>query len=129
MYYADSNGAFLNDKKIVVNKLPVDKGLYTVEGPKHIIGEYKMNKFNRHNRHYSSAGVNFAFVAAGRLSGTNFICDTLWDYTPGIYIAKQAGAFIYDEKCMHIAANSEEFLKVMIENSGIGEEELNIVKK
>ena len=130
LYYADKNGAFLNDKKIFVNKMKVDRGLYTVEGPGNILGEYKMGKINRNYRDFHCAAVNFAFVASGRLSATNFVWDTLWDYIPGQYIVEKAGGVIYNDTKMHIAANSDEFLKEMLNNSEINEkEQLQLSKK
>lgn len=130
LYYADKNGAFLNDKKIFVNKMKVDRGLYTVEGPGNILGEYKMRKVNRNYRDFHCAAVNFAYVASGKLSATNFVWDTLWDYIPGQYIVEKAGGVIYNDTKMHIAANNDEFLKEMLNNSAIKEEEqLQLSKK
>lgn len=130
LYYADENGAFLNDKKISVNEMSVDRGLYTVEGPGNILGEYKMRNINRNYRDFHCAAVNFAFVASGRLSATNFVWDTLWDYIPGQFLVEQAGGVIYNDTKMHIAANSEEFLKEMLNNSSIeSDKKLTIIKK
>ena len=129
LYYADENGAFLNNKEISVNKMSIDKGLYTVEGPGNIQGEYKMKNVNRNYRDFHCAAVNFAFVASGRLSATNFVWDTLWDYIPGEYIVEKAGGVIYNDKKMHIAANSDEFLQAMINNSSIeSDKELTMLK-
>ena len=130
LYYADENGAFLNDKKISVNKMTIDRGLYTVEGPGNILGEYKMRNVNRNYRDFHCAAVNFAFVASGKLSATNFVWDTLWDYIPGQFIVEKAGGVIYNDTKMHIAANSKEFLKAMLDNSSIeSDKQLTIIKK
>ena len=130
LYYADENGAFLNDKKISVNKMTIDRGLYTVEGPSNILGEYKMRNVNRNYRDFHCAAVNFAFVASGKLSATNFVWDTLWDYIPGQFIVEKAGGVIYNDTKMHIAANSKEFLKAMLDNSSIeSDKQLTIIKK
>lgn len=130
LYYADENGAFLNDKKISVNKMTIDRGLYTVEGPGNILGEYKMKNVNRNYRDFHCAAVNFAFVASGKLSATNFVWDTLWDYIPGQFIVEKAGGVIYNDTKMHIAANSKEFLKAMLDNSSIeSDKQLTIIKK
>lgn len=131
LYYADENGAYLNNKKISVNNLPVGKGLYTIEGPTDVmLCEYKMNQVSDKSRAFHCAAVDFAFVACGRLSAANFIWDTLWDYVPGQYIAEQAGAVIYNNTKIHIAANSKEFLDVMIQTSTFeGNEELTIINK
>lgn len=129
LYYADENGAFLNDKKISVNKMTIDRGLYTVEGPGNILGEYKMRNVNRNYRDFHCAAVNFAFVASGKLSATNFVWDTLWDYIPGQFIVEKAGGVIYNDTKMHIAANSKEFLKAMLDNSSIeSDKQLTIIK-
>lgn len=116
LYYADDNGAFLNGKKISVNNLSFDKGLYSIEGPNNMISECKMRKINPNYRDFHSASINFAFVASGRLSATNFLWHTLWDYVPGQYIVLKAGGVIYNDDNIHIAANNEEFLKVMLDN-------------
>lgn len=130
LYYADENGAFLNDKPIFVNKLNVKKGLYTVEGPENILGEYKMKEISRNYRDFHCAAVNFAYVACGKLSATNFVLDTLWDYIPGQFIVEKAGGVIYNDTKMHIAANNEEYLQIMRNNSSINTyEKVTLVKK
>jgi len=130
LYSADLNGAYLNDKQIFVNKLTVDKGLYTVEGPKNIMGEYKMRNINNNYRDFHCAALNFAFVASGKLSATSFVWDTLWDYIPGEFIVEKAGGVIYNDVLLHIAANSKEFLQVMLDNSSVdSDKKLEIVKK
>ena len=127
-YYADKNGAFLNDKQIFVNKLSVDKGLYTFEGPGSMLCNFNMLKKNHNYRDFRSAAVNFAFVASGKLSATCFLWDTYWDYIPGEYIVKQAGGVIYNDKKIHIAANSEEFLKTMLDNTIIDDNKELVIK-
>ena len=117
LYHADENGAFLNDKKIAVNKMTVDKGLYSIEGPDNVIGESKMKSINRNYRDFHCAAINFAFVASGRLSATNFTWKTLWDYVPGMYIVEQAGGVTYNDDKVHIAANNNEFLQALLKNS------------
>lgn len=91
LYCADENGAFLNGNPIHVNNLDINKGLYTIGGPGKLLGEVKMRKISPHCRNFICAAVNFAWIACGRLSGTNWICDTLWDYIPGQFIVQQAG--------------------------------------
>lgn len=129
-YYADENGAFLNDKQIFVNKLDGKKGLYTVEGPGKLLGQVKMKEVSPHSRDLHCAAVNFAWVASGKLSATNFVWDTLWDYIPGQFIVEKAGGVIYNDTKMHIAANSEEFLQIMRNNSSVNpDEQVTLVKK
>jgi len=130
LYYADENGAFLNDTPISVNKLNVKKGLYSVEGPDNILGEYKMKELSRNYRDFHCAAVNFAYVACGKLSATNLVWDTLWDYIPGQFIVEKAGGVIYNDTKMHIASNNEEFLQIMRNNSSVNTgEQITLVKK
>lgn len=118
-YYADENGAFMNDKRISVNNMKPDRGLYSVEGEGNTLIEYKMKKINNNYRNFYCAAANFSFVASGKLSATCFVWHTLWDYIPGIYIVEKAGGVVYNDKKRHIAANNKEFLNVLIENSDI----------
>ena len=131
LYYADDTGAFLNGKPIHVNNKDIKNGLYCVEGPGNLIGIYKMKQINyRGSRDMYCAAVNFAFVAAGRLSAVSFIYDTYWDYIPGTYIVEKAGGYIYNAPYLHVAANSEEFLNALVERTPVkDDEELTIVKK
>jgi myo-inositol-1(or 4)-monophosphatase len=128
-YYADENGAFLNNQPIFVNKLDVKKGLYTVEGPGKILGQVKMKELSPHSRDFYSAAVNFAWVASGKLSATSFVWDTVWDYIPGQFIVQKAGGVIYNDTKMHIAANNEEFLQIMINNTSVNTDEQTILVK
>lgn len=129
LYYADENGAFLNGTPISVNNCAIDKGLYTVEGPGKMLGSFKMQQISRHCRDFYCAAVNFAYVASGRFSATNFVWDTLWDYVPGQFIVEQAGGVIYNDTKMHIAANNESFLEIMKENSSVNTNEEIVLKK
>lgn len=117
LYYADENGAFLNGEPIFVNKLDIKKGLYTIDGPGKLLSQVKMKEVSPHCRDLYCAAVDFAWVASGKLSATNFVWDTLWDYIPGQFIVEKAGGVIYNETKMHIAANNEEFLEIMRNNS------------
>ena len=113
IYYADKNGAYLNKQKIHVNNLPIDKCLYVVEGANRYPSIVRMQKHTVHARNTYCAAINFAWVAAGKLGGTIFRKDSAWDYVPGQYIVKQAGGFIYNADGSHIAANSDEFVKLL----------------
>ena len=119
LYYADNNGAFLNGKKIHVNDKNLNKGIFTICGPNNAILEYKMKRSCHNYRDTHCAAVNFAFVANGRFSATNFNWDSPWDYVPGMYIAKMAGAIIHDEEGNHIAACNKAFFDELIKNSSI----------
>lgn len=129
LYYADESGAYLNGNSISVNKCDSSRGLYTVEGPGNLLGCLKMQEISRHYRNFYCAAVNFAYVACGRLSATNFVYDTLWDYIPGQFIVKQAGGVFYNATKMHIAANNEEFLETMKKNSSVDTDEEIVIKK
>lgn len=129
LYYADENGAFLNGTPINVNNCEISKGLYTIEGPENILGSFKMQQISHHCRDFHCVAVNFAYVACGRLSATNFVWDTLWDYIPGQFIVEQAGGVIYNDTKMHIAANNQSFLEIMKEHSSVNTDEEIVLKK
>lgn len=117
LYYADENGAFMNDKPISVNNFGIDKGIYAIEGPKKYLIQGKIIEKSRNCRNFNCAAVSFAWVACGRLSATNFVYDTLWDYIPGEFIVKKAGGVIYNKDQVHIASNTNEFLNILKDNS------------
>lgn len=119
----------MNRKPISVNNLDTKKGLYTIEGPGKLLGQVKMKEFSTHCRDLYCAAVNFAWVACGRLSATNFIWDTLWDYIPGQFIVEQAGGVIYNDTKKHIAANNNEFLEFIKNNSSIESNEKVVISK
>ena len=123
LYYADENGAFLNGETILINNLDLNKGLYTIEGSGRVqkFNDLKINKF--HYRCYNSSAVSFAWVASGRLSGTMYTGDHIWDYMPGQFIVEQAGGVIYNDTKMHIAANSDNTLQILKNNSLVNSNE------
>lgn len=130
LYYADQNGAYMNGNPISVNNLEINKGLYTIEGPGKLLGQVKMKEISPHCRDIYSAAVNFAWVACGRLSATNFVYDTLWDYIPGQFIVKQAGGVIYNDTQKHIAANNNASLEIIKNNSSTNaNEQVVIIRK
>lgn len=129
LFYADENGAYLNDEPIKVNSFDSKKGLYSVEGPNRLPGQVKMKQINPHCRDFFCAAVNYAWVACGRLSATIFRKDSLWDYIPGQYIVEKAGGIIYNDSGAHIAANNNEFLQVIKENASLNKDEKVIVVK
>ena len=116
LYCADSSGAYLNSKKIRVNKLDTYNGLYVIDGTNQFGMRKRIVKENPHLRCYYAASLEYAWVACGRLSGMAFLKDTLWDYIPGEYIVKQAGGVIHNEAKLHLAANNEKFLELMKKN-------------
>ena len=111
LYYADENGAFLNENRISVNSLSTKRGLYSIEDPKHKLAQPDIdNTF----RKFYSASVCFSFVASGKLSAIGLVCDTPWDYIPGQYIVEKAGGVVYNNGIIHIATNNKEFLEHML---------------
>ena len=113
LYWADETGAYLNGKPIKVNTLPVSKCLFEVHGKGRLSALTRMLPYTKHFRRSGSAVVSFAFVAAGRFGGVIFRNESVWDYVPGMYIAKQAGAYLIDEYECHIAANSKELAELL----------------
>jgi len=129
LFYADENGAYLNDEPIKVNSFDSKKGLYSVEGPNRLSGQVKMKQINPHCRDFFCAAINYAWVACGRLSATIFRKDSLWDYIPGQYIVEKAGGVIYNDNGAHIAANNNEFLQVIKDSATLNNDEKVIVVK
>lgn len=113
MFWADETGAYLDDEKIEVSNLPVEKGLFVVEGRNILPSLVRMNKFNKNFRVTYCSAVNFAYVASGVFGGTIFRHENLWDYIPGQYLVKQAGGYIYNENGCHIAAQNKEFAMLL----------------
>lgn len=129
LFYADENGAYLNDETIKVNSFDSRKGLYSVEGPNRLPGQVKMKQINPHCRDFFCASINYAWVACGRLSATIFRKDSLWDYVPGQYIVEKAGGVIHNDNGAHIAANNNEFLQVIKDAASLNNDEKVIVVK
>lgn len=130
LYYADENGAYLNGEKIHVNDATPDKGLYIIEGAGSMQGEYKMKSINRHYRDFHCTAIDFAWCAVGRISAVNFVYNSYWDYIPGMYLVEKAGGVTYNAYKNHIAANTKEYLDVMINNSTVDENvQVELVKK
>lgn len=89
-----------------------------------------MKQISSNYRDFHCTAVNFAYVASGKLSATNFVFDTLQDYIPGQFIVQQAGGVIYNDTKMHIATNSEKFLQIMKSNSSVNtNEQVTLAKK
>ena len=122
LYYADETGAFLNGEKIQVNNLSTKNGMYAVTAGNGIIGTAKMRKYNKNDCNFCSC-VNFAWVACGRLSACIYRKNNAWDYVPGLYLIRQAGGKIFDEKGCHIGANSTEFLELLKKEARYNENE------
>lgn len=117
-FYADKNGAFVNGEKIFVKEVPVRNALYVVDGGGNTLPAFaNMMKYTNNFRQFYATCLSFASVAAGRMHGVMFRTDRAWDYLPGLYLAKMAGAKIVDKPCCHAAAMNKEFLDIMIKET------------
>jgi len=104
MYCADKNGAFCNGKKISVNNLAPEKGLFAGIKP----AEHP----NRNcNRQIYCAALCFSWVAAGRLGAAFIAICPAWDVVPGKYLVEQAGGFGEIISAGFTVANSKKYLE------------------
>ena len=72
---------------------------------------------------FGAACMDFAFVAAGKTSGTVIFTKNKWDIAPGILLCQESGALIKgiegdytDESNVVIATASEELFEIIIES-------------
>ncbi len=112
-YYADETGAYLNDEKINVNEVPIKNALYAVDGNNNLTCIQKMRKYSLNSRNFGGVCISMAFVASGRIHGAVFRSNKPWDYEPGLFICKMAGASIKSIDGFHAAAMSDEFLNIL----------------
>ena len=112
-YYADQTGAYLNDQKITVKEVPIKNTLYAVVGRNNLSVNEKMRTYSRNNRNVGSIGVAYSFLASGRFHGISFRVENPWDYEPGMFLCKMAGAVTKNEKGFHAAAMNQEFLDLL----------------
>jgi len=114
MFYADHTGAYLNGKRITVKKY---KNLidvhFGIEGKDNLKDYFLLKDIFHRRRNYGCAGVSFSYVACGRLHAVMFKYDNIWDYLPGLYIAKQAGAHIINKKGCHLCASTKELAEIL----------------
>lgn len=114
LFWADETGAYLNDKKISVRKYKkLQYVIYSLNGKKsnELYEEIKNTIYSK--RHFGACCIGYAYVACGRLHGEYFGNDNPWDYEPGMFIAKQAGAYTINKDGSHIAASTEELAKIL----------------
>lgn len=104
-YYADETGAYLNDKKIKVNEVPIKNTLYSIDGNNNLPCMQRMRKYSSNRRNFGGVCVSMAFVASGRIHGAVFRSDKPWDYEPGLFICKMAGASICNKKWFPCSCN------------------------
>lgn len=112
-YYADETGAYLNNKKININEVPIKNALYAVDGNNNLPCVQRMRKYSLNNRNFGGVCVSMAFVASGRIHGTVFRSNKFWDYAPGLFICKMAGASVKSIDGFHAAAMNDEFLNIL----------------
>lgn len=112
-YYADETGAYLNDNKISVNEVPIKNALYAIDGTNNLPSMQRMRKYSSHRRNFGGVCVSMAFVASGRIHGAVYRSNKPWDYEPGLFIAKMAGASIKSIDGFHAVAMNEEFLEIL----------------
>ncbi len=112
-YYADETGAYLNDQLINVNEVPIKNTLYAIDGNNNLPCMQRMRKYSSNRRNYGGVCVSMAFLAAGRIHGAVFRSDKPWDYEPGLFLCKMAGASIKSIDGFHAAAMNDEFLNIL----------------
>lgn len=112
-YYADETGAYLNDNKISVKEVPIKNALYSIDGNNNLPSMKRMRKYSSNRRNFGGVCVSMSFVASGRIHGAVFRSDNPWDYEPGLYICKMAGACIKSMDGFHAAAMNQEFLEIL----------------
>lgn len=112
-YYADETGAYLNDKIIKVNEVPIKNTLYAIDGNNNLPCMQRMRKYSSNRRNYGGVCVSMAFVASGRIHGAVYRSDKPWDYEPGLFLCKMAGASICNKSGFHAAAMNKEFLDIL----------------
>lgn len=113
LYYADETGAYLNDEKIHVNEVPIKNALYAIDGNDVTYCLQNMKKHSYYRRNFGNVCFSMAFVAGGRIHGAVFRSDKPWDYEPGLFLCKMAGASVKSINGFHAAAMNDEFLNIL----------------
>lgn len=112
-YHADETGAYLNDEKIHIKEVPIKNVLYSITGHNALPSKANMQKYSKNFRRLGAACVTFAFVASGKIHGANIRRESLWDYEPGLFLCKMAGAKIKNVPGFHAAAMNQKFLDLL----------------
>lgn len=118
-YYADKSGAYLNDKPIKVLSKPM----------RNIIGaicdleksQLYMKILGEHygcGRHLGAASISYAYLAAGKVQYfiAKFSKYNPWDYVPGEYICKQAGAYFTFQNGVRFLTSNKQFFEKIKKN-------------
>lgn len=122
LYWADKSGAYLNGEKISVKEVPIKNAIFSIMGNKPVpFVEKVYNNYSRNYRNFGAACAAFAFMASGRIHGVNFRPENTWDFWPGIFLCKMAGAKIKDEPGFHAAAMNQEFLEILERETGLNQ--------
>lgn len=107
MYYAEKDqGAFCNGKKIRVTQEPDLKNVLVTFGidyspdvtqlDKDIVFVKKLIQCTRNARSSGCSGVDFAYLASGRLGGCSAHTSKIWDNAPGMLLTTEAGGVYTD---------------------------------
>lgn len=113
---AKGEGAFVNGEKIHVNNNSINKCLYTLDAGSRLNKGKMIEELKSHTRHHRSIGSaasSFCYVAKGALGATCYLKYSFWDFAPGLLIAKEAGACVYDNRDKFVLiANTKENLEI-----------------
>ena len=118
-YHADQTGAYFNNNKIHAKEVPIKNALYVIAGNDGFLAIEKMHKYSKRHIEFRSACVAFAFLASGRIHGMSFRVNTPWDYEPGLFLCKMAGAKIKSRPGFHAAAMNQEFLDLLEQETAL----------
>ena len=113
IFYADETGAYLNGDRISINEVPIKNTLYSIDGNNNLPCMQRMRKYSSNRRNFGGVCVSMAYVACGRIHGAVYRSDKPWDYEPGLFICKMAGAKIKSINGFHAAAMNQEFLDIL----------------
>ena len=112
-YYADKTGAYMNGERISITEVPLKNAVYAVLASICLPSIVNMFPYSPNFRNYGATCVAMAFMAAGRIHGVSFRADRPWDYEPGLFLCKMAGAVTRSIPGFHGAAMNEEFLDIL----------------
>lgn len=121
-YFADETGAYLNNQKISIKEVPIKNTLYSIIGCNSMRDIEKMRNYSKNHRNLGAMSVAFAFLASGRIHGVNFRVEHPWDYEPGLFLCKMAGAKTKSIKGFHAAAINQEFLDILEKETALQED-------
>jgi len=118
------HGAFLNQNKISVTPTDLEHSVVSFGDFPHFRANDRIDELKivtkladsiAKIRMFGSACIDFCYLAAGRTNGVVIFTKNKWDISPGILIAKEAGAFIHslegaytDESQVVIATATQE---------------------